>query len=170
MDTVGEENNRRRKEKVVFLTSGGEATKPENMEALYASVWSWFTEEEDGTLLPNRKGVDEYQDPVDPSSLSDNFAAMFTEVASLLNPRVELPVILIGITQDNNEVLEDEIKETVKFHRLERSMEEAVSTFQSVVEEEQRNGGPQQKLPLAENENLTSRSNQEQGIDIHHET
>ena len=30
-------------------------------------------------------------------------------------------------------------------------MEEAVSTFQSVVDVEQRNGGPQQKRPLAGN-------------------
>ena len=48
-------------------------------------------------------------------------------------------------------------------------MEEVVSTSQSVVEVEQQNGGTQTKK-IAENENLTSRSNQEQGIDIHHET
>ena len=44
-------------------------------------------------------------------------------------------------------------------------MEEAVSTFQSVVEAEQQNVGPQEKQPLAENENSISRSNQEQGMD-----
>ena len=44
-------------------------------------------------------------------------------------------------------------------------MEEAVSTFHSVVESDQVNGGPQQKQPLAENENPASRSNQEQGVD-----
>ena len=44
-------------------------------------------------------------------------------------------------------------------------MEEAVSTFQSVVDSEQQNGGPQQKLPLAENTNPSNRSNQEQGMD-----
>ena len=44
-------------------------------------------------------------------------------------------------------------------------MEEAVSTFQSVVEAEQLNGGPQQKRPLAENQKPASRSNQEQGMD-----
>ena len=44
-------------------------------------------------------------------------------------------------------------------------MEEAVSKFQILVEAEQRNGGPQQKQPLSENENRASRSNQEQGID-----
>ena len=43
-------------------------------------------------------------------------------------------------------------------------MEEAVSTFHSVVEAEQRNDGPQQKLPLAENKTPTSKSNQEQRI------
>ena len=45
------------------------------------------------------------------------------------------------------------------------SMEEAVSTFQSVVAAEQRNCGPQPKRPLAENKNPASRSNQEQGMD-----
>ena len=54
---------------------------------------------------------------------------------------------------------------TVKLHRLESSMEEAVSTFQSVVEAEQQNIEPQKKLPLVENENSASRSNQEQGMD-----
>ena len=44
VDADGEENERRRKEKVVFPTGGGEATKPEKMEALYASVRSWGTE------------------------------------------------------------------------------------------------------------------------------
>ena len=44
-------------------------------------------------------------------------------------------------------------------------MEEAVSTFQSVVEAEQQNIEPQKKLPLVENENSASRSNQEQGMD-----
>ena len=39
-------------------------------------------------------------------------------------------------------------------------MEEAVFTFQIVVEAEQQNGGPQQKRPLAETENSASRSNQ----------
>ena len=41
LNTVGEEHQRRRKEKVVFPIGGGEATNPENMEALYASVRSW---------------------------------------------------------------------------------------------------------------------------------
>ena len=44
-------------------------------------------------------------------------------------------------------------------------MEESVSKFKSVVEVEQQNSGPQQKIPLAENENPTIRSNQEQGMD-----
>ena len=44
-------------------------------------------------------------------------------------------------------------------------MEESVSTFQSVVEAEQQNGGPQEKLTLSENENPARRSNQEQGMD-----
>ena len=64
------------------------------------------------------------------------------------------------ITQDNKKVLVDKTKKTVKFHRLKRSMEEDVSTFKSVVEEEQRNGGPQPKLTLAENKDPASRSYQ----------
>ena len=37
--------------------------------------------------------------------------------------------------------------------------------FQSMVEAKQQNCGPQQKIPLTENENPASRSNTEQGID-----
>ena len=44
-------------------------------------------------------------------------------------------------------------------------MEKTVSTFQIVVEAEQQNIRPQEKRPLAENENSASKSNQEQGID-----
>ena len=83
------------------------------------------------------KGVDEYRDPVKPTSLSDNFVAVFPEVTSLLNDCVEWTVILSEITQDNNKVLGDESNETVKFRRLERSMKESVSTFHIVVEVEQ---------------------------------
>ena len=72
-------------------------------------------------------------------------------MASLLNSRVERTVILNGSTQDNNKVLGDDRNENVKFLRLYRNMREAVSKFQSVVEAEQQNGGPQQKIPLAEN-------------------
>ena len=53
----------------------------------------------------------------------------------------------------------------VKFHTLERSTEESVSTFQSVVKAEQLNGGPQEKRPLSENNPPARRSNQEQGTD-----
>ena len=102
-------------------------------------------EEEGNIPFPTWNGVDEYQDPVDPISLLDNFAAAFPEVASLLNSRVEQTVILNDITQDKNKVIVDDSNKTVKSHRLERSMEEDVSTFQSVVEVEQQNCGPQQK-------------------------
>ena len=34
-------------------------------------------EEEDYTTFPSWKGVDEYRDPVDPTSLAANFAAFF---------------------------------------------------------------------------------------------
>ena len=56
-------------------------------------------------------------------------------------------MILNDITKDNNKVLGDEINETFKFHRLEKSMGEAVSIFQSIVEAEQRNGVPQKNYP-----------------------
>ena len=75
------------------------------MKALYASLQSWGTEEEDNTNLPSWKGVDEYRDPVDPTSLSDTFEAVFLEVESLLNYSVEWTVILNDITQDNNKDL-----------------------------------------------------------------
>ena len=39
---------------------GGDDTSLENMEALYASTWSWGTEEEDNTPFPEWKGVYEY--------------------------------------------------------------------------------------------------------------
>ena len=51
-----------------------------------------------------------------------NFAAVFPEVASLLNFHVERTVILNEITQDNNKVLVDKSNETVKFHKMERIM------------------------------------------------
>ena len=47
------------------------------------------------------------------------------------------------INQEKNKVLGDEKNETFKLHTLERSMEESMYTFNSVVEEEQRHGGPQ---------------------------
>ena len=83
--------------------------------------------------------------------------SVFPEVSSLINYCVEHTLILNDITQNKNKVLEDESNKTVKFYRLERSMEEAVSTFQSVVEAEQRNDIPHQKRPLGENEKLSSR-------------
>ena len=45
MDTDGEEKERSIKDKVVLPTGRGEATNPENMEALYVSVKSWGREE-----------------------------------------------------------------------------------------------------------------------------
>ena len=69
---------------------------------------------------------------------------------SLLNSHLERTVIINDITQDNNKDLGYKSNETVKLHRLDRSMEEALSTFQSVVEAKQRNDGTQQKRTLAE--------------------
>ena len=86
--------------------------------------------------------------------------AVFPDMENLLNYRVEHTVILNDITQDKNKVLRDKRNKTVKFHRLDRIMEEDVSTFQSVVEAKQRNSGPQKELRLAENENPTNRSDQ----------
>ena len=43
---------------MLFPTGGGEATNPENVEALYASVRSWYMEEEDNIPFPDCKGVD----------------------------------------------------------------------------------------------------------------
>ena len=59
VDIVGEVNDRRIKDKVVFPTGGGEATNPENIEALYASVRSWGAEEENDIPFPDWKVVDE---------------------------------------------------------------------------------------------------------------
>ena len=69
----------------ILPTGGGEAIIMENMESLYASIQSWGTEEEDGINFPERKRVGEYRDPVDPTSLLANFAAVLLEVKSLLN-------------------------------------------------------------------------------------
>ena len=150
---------------MVWPTGGGEATNPENMEVVYTSKPSWDTEEEGATNFPSWKGVDEYHYPVEPTLLSANFTAVFTEVASLLNSNVEWKLIINNITQEDNKVLGDKRRKNVKLHRLERSMGEAVSTFQSVVEAEQRNGEPQQKRTLEENENPARRLNQEHGTD-----
>ena len=44
---------------MLLLPGGDEATNTEKMEALYASVRSWGTEEEDNIPFPDWKGVDE---------------------------------------------------------------------------------------------------------------
>ena len=105
VDIYGEENEISRKEKLVFPVGGDESANLEKMEALYTSVRSWGMEEEDGIPFPYWKGVDEYRDPVDPTSLSAKLLALFPELASLLNYRVEQTVILNDITQDNKKVL-----------------------------------------------------------------
>ena len=73
-------------------------------------------------------------------------------------------MILHDITQDNNKVPEEKINKNSKLHRLERGMEEAVHTFQSMVKTEQRIGGPQQKRPILENENPSRILNKGQGM------
>ena len=69
MDTDRDEKERITNEKLVFPTGGGEAKNLVNMEALYASVRSWGTEEEEKIPFTSWKGVDEYQDPVVPTLL-----------------------------------------------------------------------------------------------------
>ena len=55
---------------MVLPTGRGESKNPENMEALYSSVWSWGEEEEEEITFTSWKGVYEYRDPVEPTSLS----------------------------------------------------------------------------------------------------
>ena len=82
------------------------------------------------------------------------------------------PTKFLYITDSDNQlhrpvkkkVLEGKSNETVKFHSMYRSMEEDVSIFKILVKEEQRNGGPQEKRPLAENESLSVIPNKEQGM------
>ena len=62
---------------MVLPTSGGEATNLEKMKALYESVQSWGTEEEGSIPFTYWKGVDEYLDPVETTSLSANYAVVF---------------------------------------------------------------------------------------------
>ena len=77
---------------------------------MYAYVRSWVTEEYNNIHFPSWKGVDDYQDPFDPSLLSANFLAVFLEVPSVINYHLEWSVILNDITQNNNKVLRDDIK------------------------------------------------------------
>ena len=82
VDTYREEKERRIKDTAVFLMGRGEARSPENMESLYASVQSLGMEEDYDIPFTDWKGVGEYQDSVEPTSLSANFATVFSEVAS----------------------------------------------------------------------------------------
>ena len=88
VDTDRNEKERRIKYTVAFLMVEDETTNPEKTEALYESVRSWGMEEEDNINFTDWKGVDEYRDTVDPTSLLYNSAVMFTEVASLINYHV----------------------------------------------------------------------------------
>ena len=152
VDTDKEENERRIKYKVVFQTGGGKATKSEKMEYIYIHPYCHGVQKKrTAYIFQYWKGVDKYQEPIETNSLSYNLADVFPEVASLINSHVEYTVIINDITQDNNKVLVEKINKTVKFHRLQRSVEDFVSTFQSVVEAEQLNGRIQGKKPLSEN-------------------
>ena len=59
--------------------------------------------------------------------------------------------------------MKDYSNENVKFHHLEKSIEESVSIFKIVGEADKQNGGPQKHCPLKKG-NPTSRSNKEQGV------
>ena len=61
-------------------------------------------------LFHTGRGVDEYRYPVEPTSLSANFTAVFPEVASLLNSYIEHTVILNDVTHDK--IRSWEMKET----------------------------------------------------------
>ena len=104
VDTVWEENKGSKKRKVIFPTGRGESTKPEKIEALYAHVRSWGAKEENDIHFPEWRVVNQYRDPIGPTSISSNFAAVFTEVASLLNSLMKRTVILHDITQYSNKV------------------------------------------------------------------
>ena len=78
----------------------GEATNPEKMEALYDSIRTCGTEEQDNTPFPSCKVVYEYQDTVDLTSLSDEFAALFPEEEILLNACVEWTVMINNTTNE----------------------------------------------------------------------
>ena len=57
MDTDREKKGRRKEGGVASPTGGGEAKKPENMEDLYAYVWSWGTKEEGKYLSHPRRDL-----------------------------------------------------------------------------------------------------------------
>ena len=54
-----DEKDRKRKYMAIFSTGGGDVTCPENMEGLYASVWSLGMEEEVDLTFPYWKVFDE---------------------------------------------------------------------------------------------------------------
>ena len=56
-------------------------------------------------------------------------------------------------------------RKNVRFHRMERIMEEALSIFQNVVKAEKRNVRYQKNCPLKEHKKPESMSNKEQGMD-----
>ena len=85
VDADGEESQRNRKDTAKLTIGGGEATSSENVEALYASIQSWGTEEEDEISSTDWKVVDKYRDPVEPTSPLANFAAVLPETKILLN-------------------------------------------------------------------------------------
>ena len=44
MKTYKKVSDRKKKDMEILTTGGGDMTSPENMEELYALVWSWGTE------------------------------------------------------------------------------------------------------------------------------
>ena len=96
--------------------------------------------------------MNEYQDPIEPTSLSANVFAVLPEVVRTLKFRREQTVILAGFSQDCNRVLKDKNNKTIKFHRLYKSMDEDMDTFKNVVKLDKSYGKSQQMLPLEEDE------------------
>ena len=88
------------------------------------------------------KAVDEYQYPIESTSLSANFAAVLPEVEILLNSCIEQIVIPNDITQDNSKMMEDKSNKTVNFCIPDKNMEEVMVALNGVVKVDQRAGGP----------------------------
>ena len=76
------------------------------MKAIYSLVRSWDMKEYYYIIFPDWKGVDEYQDPIYSTSLSDISAAVSPKVENLINPHVEWSDIINDITQKINRVIE----------------------------------------------------------------
>ena len=64
-----EDKDRNIKGRTIFLKRGGEVKITEKIEELYTYLKWLITEEEQYITFPDWNGVDEYQNPIDPTSL-----------------------------------------------------------------------------------------------------